>query len=870
MGFSFGLDDAIQSVKNAAGITSKVNNSIGPAALPWNLSNINSTFFPSIKIDGTRWDQLFPYRLMVIDSKNNKVIHGLTKGSLKTPSITFSKGTSSTTLIFEDNSAWVFDFPITPQLLNITDQYSINTTATLRGILEEHNGVKFKMINVGGTLGVWPYRESVTHPPVQNGGLLQSLFGNTINALGNVASQAVKTANAFTGNSAANPPISIRPETSSQGYSATGYYIALSFQQFLEQYAEAKKNPANATWRLVFDIPKQKQSFVVTPIQFQWQQSVNKPMEIAYTMQLKAWRRINLDTAIQEVPVNNQPITIGILQKILNGLSQARELMSLSIDLIGAVRSDVDTPLNILRQTTLLIKDLTGVATTAADLPSQIISDYQSSISASLANLDPNNLSGAAATNPTVITSLKSFQSGYKQRESLTVSAVSSGQLGKNASVSQKIDPGNNIFTSPNNNFLIFDQITLNSLVLTNTQKNQINQIVANARSITISTLKQYRQSILNLALQLSNSFGAGSNYYNNIFNRPPAKFRIQPMSVDEFEILASLYQMVQNYDILTASTQLDDSSTQTNMDFVAGLASNSNITFDTSISKTLAPVPFGLTIEAIAARYLGDPQRWIEIATLNNLMDPYIDENGFQYSLLSNGVGRQITIGFNQNLFIGQHILLQSATQQPSARTILAIETLSSNSFLLTLDGLPNLSSFTTIDSAYLQAYLPQTTNSQQKIFIPSDQPVPAVSNIIPPASTSSDPYTGLSKVDWLLTDNGDIALNNFGDFRYSSGLTNIIQALKIKFSTLIGTVLLHPNFGVNVAPGTINSDIQIQDLYNSINEMIQQDPRFSGISNLQITLNGPSLSIGLVVTIAGQDGVFPINFSLSTTGSG
>jgi hypothetical protein len=300
-------------------------------------------------------------------------------------------------------------------------------------------------------------------------------------------------------------------------------------------------------------------------------------------------------------------------------------------------------------------------------------------------------------------------------------------------------------------------------------------------------------------------------------------------------------------------------------MDYVAGLADLAGIPFAVTTSKILAPVPFGLTIEGIAMRYLQDPQRWLEIVTLNNLRDPYIDENGFQYSLLSNATGRQITVGSNVNLYIGQRVQILGASQAPSTRTILSIDRLSDTSFLLTLDGLPNLDNFTIAALSKLQAYLPGTVNSQQKIFIPSDLPVPNDSNIIPPPGTANDPMTGLSKVDWLLTDKGDLAVNNFGDFRYSSGITNIIQALKIKFGSKVNTILTHPNFGLGIKVGVISSDIQIQTIYNSINGMIQKDPRFQGVKTLQISLNGPTLTVNLGVTIAGIQGVFPVTFNLA-----
>ena len=141
---------------------------------------------------------------------------------------------------------------------------------------------------------------------------------------------------------------------------------------------------------------------------------------------------------------------------------------------------------------------------------------------------------------------------------------------------------------------------------------------------------------------------------------------------------------------------------------------------------------------------------------------------------------------------------------------------------------------------------------------------PVSNEPNIIVPTSVGGDPLVGLSRVDLLLTDSGDLAMNNFGDFRLSAGITNIVQALKIKFSTQRGTMILHPEFGLGLKVGIMSSEVDTQEIFNSISKMIEDDSRFSGISGLRVDLNGPTLSISLGVTIAGQSGVFPITFEL------
>src|SRR5271168_3003217 len=181
-GSSLGLSSGLASINAAA----------TQGALPWDTSNskVVSPFFTYIKIDASRWNQLYPYRLVVIDTaNNNKIVNGPLPADVK---VSFNNQGTPTLSFEAPHLYWEFSLPITPQQLNIVDQYAINTSATLRGVLEEHNGIKFKMISASGTMGVWPYRESVTNPP-QSPNVLQSVFGGTIAAATSLVSQAQAT-----------------------------------------------------------------------------------------------------------------------------------------------------------------------------------------------------------------------------------------------------------------------------------------------------------------------------------------------------------------------------------------------------------------------------------------------------------------------------------------------------------------------------------------------------------------------------------------------------------------------------------------------------------------------------------------------------
>jgi len=335
---------------------------------------------------------------------------------------------------------------------------------------------------------------------------------------------------------------------------------------------------------------------------------------------------------------------------------------------------------------------------------------------------------------------------------------------------------------------------------------------------------------------------------------------------LEENEILESLMEAIQSYDLLIATKEWDDNKIESPLEYVGGLANEAGINFEQYTSKYLAPVPFGLTIEEIAARYLGNPDRWIEIVTLNNLRSPYIDEEGFYYNLLSNGEGRQITVDDSLNqLYIGQNIVLSSNTVPAFIRKIINVEKISDTNYLITVDGLDNLDNLTTAGAAKLQGYLPGTANSQNQIYIPINTPAEEDDRTFEIPYLDEKHLTKLSKVDWLLTDQGDLAINSVGDLRLSNGLTNLIQALKLKIKIKKGTLLRHLDYGLGLEHGMSVADIENGEIIKALNKMIEDDPRFDSIERITIKLVGPTLAIDMAVKLANQSGILPINFDVN-----
>lgn len=848
--------------------TERLGGALFAADPPWIVDGIDDKFFKSIDLDPGRADGLFPYRLLVIDvTDNNQIVSA--KGAFSSGElgknrevIKNASNTGGVQYRIGSSGSWVFTLPITPQQLSITDQFAINTTATMRGVVEEHNGIKFKMISASGTTGIWPTRSS--YDDNNTAGL--ALFGGALSAIGT----AVNSWKNVLGKTAPQSP-----NPSNSDPQRTGYYQALLLQQFLEQYALAKKNPKNKGWRLVFDCPKTNESFVITPMQYNVTRSQRSPGEFLYNMQFKAWKRIQIGKTPKEVSKKPLKLTSNFFQKAVSTLDNARSAMSASLNVIKAVRADFRQVFDQVRKVTLLYKDLGGLALSVSDLPNQIGKDLKASIkqmaadtaqgdaafkSAFGANSNKNKSSGSK-----IKSTVASIKQNKEINEGVSDEQVEAGLLGKGAKDANEASSLNNVFNEPEGNFDFFNAISLDQLSTTPQQTIAIQNEIEKNSLISIEEIKEITKNIQALALDITNNFGAGDAFFSEVYGRPAPRERATPMTLEEFELVVALENAVLELNISTATRDLDDSRKQNPLEYVGGLADDSGITFNSaSTAKILAPVPYGLTIEQISARYLGDPDRYNEIVTLNGLRSPYIDENGFSYTLLSNGDGRQFNISSKENLFTGQKIQLFSNTVPMFTRKITAIEKISDTNYLVTVDGLNDLNSLTTTDSAKIKAFLPGTVNSQNQIYIPSDLNITEEARTYDIPFLKEDTLTGFSKVDWLIDDYGDVVVNSFGEMALANGTTNLVQALKMKIMTQKGSLLSNPDFGLGLTPGVSVSEVDIENVLIDLRDMVLQDPRFSDIENIELNILPPTVSISINAVLANGKGIFPINFSV------
>ena len=104
---------------------------------------------------------------------------------------------------------------------------------------------------------------------------------------------------------------------------------------------------------------------------------------------------------------------------------------------------------------------------------------------------------------------------------------------------------------------------------------------------------------------------------------------------------------------------------------------------------------------------------------------------------------------------------------------------------------------------------------------------------------------------VDLKLNSDGDLILNNLGDFELIAGGANAGQAAILKINTEPGGLIYHPSIGTNLQIGEKVKDAFL--LKTQLVKSLSQDPRFENI-NVKVEINGDvvflTINIGIVNT--------------------
>ena len=411
-------------------------------------------------------------------------------------------------------------------------------------------------------------------------------------------------------------------------------------------------------------------------------------------------------------------------------------------------------------------------------------------------------------------------------------------------------------------------EITVDKLnpYISDSAKTAIIQDLNRIRQLTRKDFEEMRDELTSFTNKLSFLLGAGNETYKKTYGLDDiTPIKTEPTDSD-WEVLYTLNDAILSISSLAATGAGEPSEAPLLIDSMAQLIRGTGVAFKQPTSKFAVPFPYGATLESLALQYLGDATRWMEIAVLNGLKSPYIDETGFDIYLIADGYGNKILIPYNSNLYVGQRISIGSNGARRIYRYIVELKKDLNGNLILMLDGDSNMNIYRKCDNAYIHAYTPDTINSESLVYIPSDQE-PIENDYLTkdiPGIDSLDPMVVAGGVDLLLDSNKDLVITPDGDCKLATGLRSIIQNIEIALSVEQGKLYLHPGFGLPIKVGTSTADVNTQSVLSAVKEMFLSDPTFVRVDGVRIKKNGAALSIDAAAVVEGTTAPLPLSFGI------
>lgn len=850
--------------KRLPSLPTAVNETGNPQPYPTDISNRKVYV---IKAD--RWDKSFPYYFSVLKA---------------------SKGDGSTEITSKVDNFKDFPLPLNPSSIQISVPFAINVSATTRGILEEHNGTVFRNIVIQGTTGVTPglNRAGGYSKPGTAGKFSSELSraaiilgANTLDGVSNSLRAFQRTVSAATGDYP-----DLVDATADQDIWQFGHAQLHLLLNYFVAYSEFKKNATEdgKLARLAFVSQKDNTAYIVTPVSFDVNKSAEKPHQFDYRIVLKAWDIADTTglKAASKTPfaleqLSNNP---NLITRLFQTLREARAVISSAQGAIRAVASDFESGYKIIKEVMLVIKELGGLGRTLADFDElvesrwvQIARDFDSKID------EINNEFGGNAPASQMQRNIVSSLSTISESASATtnsldptnprnipVQSLTKEERDRTQKKSDTQNPFNNTSSLITHTDLL-DTYSIDDFVLNDFEQDRIDNTITAINTFTIADYDKKRKQIENIRDAYADSRQLGDPTYDSVVNRTTVVGLRRNPTTQDYLILKSFNDIVSVIDALSATNELIRQNIPDPFARAQAAVADSDININSSNSAFPVPFPYKGTLEGLASLYLGDPDRWIEIALINNLKPPYIDEEGFIYSFTSSGSGNTLTIGSVVDLYLGQEIFLSSSTKREEKRIITNIEKIDGLNWLITVDGDDNLSEFIASQQARLKAFKPNTVNSSKIIYIPLAITVPDSQNVpdtkLIPSTQDLSLQERLMGADIMLTDDFDLAVGPTNDVLVTTGFRNALQALKIKLAVEPGELKQHQEFGAGIPIGE-RQEFTAQDLKQYIEAAITSDPRFENIPDISVTFDGPSVILDLRVSTVNNSGVIPIRFVL------
>jgi hypothetical protein len=384
------------------------------------------------------------------------------------------------------------------------------------------------------------------------------------------------------------------------------------------------------------------------------------------------------------------------------------------------------------------------------------------------------------------------------------------------------------------------------------TDANDVRNLIADLKK----TADAYAQSI-----------NASNATYENIYDVPAISITTKPSPTEDDILLGVALQ--ESITSFTAFLSTGKMFPEQEKDPFALANENLESVSQMDSAQSSYPIVFprGASLSLIAQQYLGDSTREHEIALLNNLKAPFIDEEGFEQSIFG-ASGRSFVVNEKDRLAINQKVTIKGTSLTSTSRNIINIEDIGGGKFKVTVDGPATLSIYVPGSSPKLKARLPFTVGSNDTILIPSSSTITDnLTTRVTPLGSKISYAEKVFKIDLGLDNRGrDLVVSADGDIKRSYGYTNAVQAIRLMVETQQGELEQHPEYGFPLVVGSASSDSPVDQIQSLIQQQIISDGRFSS-AQVQSSFEGSVARVDILARGVAGSGLIPVSYEIGLT---
>lgn len=468
---------------------------------------------------------------------------------------------------FED-----FGLPIAPNKISQTEQFAVSIKATQGGSVTTHSGNKFKKLVIEGTTGISPFR-------------------------------------GMTGVKGSDGRVFAKPNKLKY---KSGHHVFILLRDYFRTYYEQKAGGQSAgffgatsstkDWRLVFKNYKDGEFLIVELLDFTMDRSAERSFLYDYKMEFKVLG----NTTFYPIFPSFLDLLDALLEAANEAIQLARAIFLTLQSLMRSVESSYNsTVLEPLRQINLAAKAAAGAIITAGDVGNRILK---------------NTVTGLQALDilKTIKADIDASKSG--QNTSLAPSLLSASipadltsTSASETAVQALIDLGPALLDLP-------------SSVLPTAAQTALDKEIENVSNLPKSFYEDTIKALERVKSNAEDQFNLGDPDFDELFDRTATNVAedSKQVTIEEFDLLGAFNSSIENIEALITSPTLFKTPLENQTEFMQDKFSDDLGLQSLPTVKQIA-VPIDTDLEQIALEHMGNPQRWPEIAELNDLRAPFI-----------------------------------------------------------------------------------------------------------------------------------------------------------------------------------------------------------------------------------------------------